>query len=52
MVNAFLADHPDFVLEPLPLPENFPANESGMLTLIPGQYETDGFFISRMRRKS
>ena len=52
VVTAFLADHPDFALEPLPLPENFPANESGMLTLIPGQYETDGFFISRMRRKS
>ena len=51
MVEAFLNDHPEFVLEPLPLPAPFPANESGMLALIPGEYDTDGFFISRLRRK-
>ncbi len=51
MVAAFLADHPDFVTEPLPLPAIFPKNESGMLALVPGEYDTDGFFICRLRRK-
>ena len=50
MVAAFLKDHPEFHLEPLPLPEVFPKNESGQLPLIPGEYDTDGFFISRLRR--
>jgi len=51
IVDAFLKQHPDFTLEPLALPAVFPKNETGMLTLIPGQYDTDGFFISRLRRK-
>jgi len=50
MVAAFLNDHPEFHLEPLPLPAPFAKNESGMLALIPGEYDTDGFFISRLRR--
>ena len=52
VVKAFLESRDDFYLEPLDLPEVFPKNESGMLTLIPGQYDTDGFFISRLRRKA
>ena len=51
VVEAFLAENREFTLEPLDLPENFPANVSGMLTLVPGQHDTDGFFISRFRRK-
>ena len=51
MVASFLKDHPDFHLEPLPLSASFPKNESGMLHLIPGEYDTDGFFISRLRKK-
>ena len=51
VVNAFLAEHPEFSPEPLPLPEIFPKNDTGMLTLIPGEYDTDGFFICRLRRK-
>lgn len=50
VVEAFLKDNPNFVLEPLPLPTVFPINTSGMLALVPGQYDTDGFFICRMRR--
>ena len=50
VVNAFLAQHDDFSLEPLELPEVFTKNETGMLTLIPGEYDTDGFFICRLRR--
>ena len=52
VVKAFLEERNDFYLEPLELPEVFPKNESGMLTLIPGEYDTDGFFISRLRRKA
>ena len=51
MVASFLNDHPEFNLEPLPLPAPFPKNESGMQALIPGEYDTDGFFISRLRRE-
>ena len=50
VVEAFLKENPNFVLEPLPLPPVFPKNTSGMLALVPGQYDTDGFFICRMRR--
>ena len=52
VVRAFLERHGDFYTEPLPLPDIFPKNETGMLTLIPGQYDTDGFFICRLRRKA
>ena len=51
VVEAFLSKNGDFYLESLPLPAPFPANESGMLALVPGQYDTDGFFIARLRRK-
>ncbi|MBR4990266.1 MAG: 16S rRNA (cytosine(967)-C(5))-methyltransferase RsmB [Oscillospiraceae bacterium] len=52
VVKAFLDSRDDFYLEPLDLPEVFPKNETGMLTLIPGEYDSDGFFISRLRRKA
>ena len=52
VVRAFLKTHDDFFLEPLELPAVFPKNETGMLTLIPGEYDTDGFFICRLRRKA
>ena len=51
MVESFLQKHPDFATEPLALPAPFPKNESGMLALVPGEYDTDGFFICRLRRK-
>ncbi len=51
VVEKFLASDPEFTLEPLKLPGVFPVNTTGMLTLVPGEYETDGFFIARLRRK-
>ena len=51
VVEGFLEAHPEFRAEPLALPDLFPKNETGMLTLIPGQYDTDGFFICRLRRR-
>ena len=50
VVSAFLEKHKDYSVEPLELPNVFLKNETGMLTLIPGQYDTDGFFICRLRR--
>ena len=52
VVERFLAENDQYELEPLPLPDCFPRNESGMLALVPGEYDTDGFFISRLRRKA
>ena len=52
VVEKFLKANPEFCTEKLPLPANFPTNESGMLKLVPGQYDTDGFFICCLRRKS
>ena len=52
VVRAFLESNGEFEVEPLQLPAVFPENETGMLTLIPGEYDTDGFFICRLRRKA
>ena len=51
VVEAFLHENKDYFLEPLPLPDVFPKNESGMQALVTGEYDTDGFFIARLRRK-
>ncbi len=51
VVDGFLKNHPDYLLEPLPLPAPFPKNETGMLALVPGEFDTDGFFIARLRRR-
>ena len=51
VVTAFLADHPDFALEPFALPG--PVGEcGGMLTLWPQRHGTDGFFVAKMIRNS
>ena len=52
VLEAFLKENLDFSLEKLPLPGVFPENNSGMLVLVPGEYDTDGFFIAKLRRKS
>ena len=52
VVRGFLNSHPDFALEPLELPEVFQKNTTGMLRLLPGEYDTDGFFLAKLRRKA
>ena len=52
VVSSFLEENKDYYTEPLHLPERFGENTDGMLTLIPGQHDTDGFFICRLRRKA
>ena len=51
VVENFLKENPDFYLQKLPLPEGIKQTGDGMLRLIPGQYDTDGFFICCMRRE-
>ena len=51
VVEKFLKQNPDFYTEILPLPNNFPKNDTGMFALVPGEYDTDGFFICRLRRE-
>ncbi len=52
VVEQFLSENHGFCLEPLPLPEALPQNTTGMLALVPGEYDTDGFFMARLRRKA
>ena len=51
VVREFLKNHPEYAAEALPLPVIFPENTNGMFTFIPGEYDTDGFFLCRLRRK-
>ena len=50
VVDHFLRENPEFILEEQPLPSHIQQIRPGMLTLIPGEYDTDGFFICRLRR--
>ena len=55
VVNRFLKEHPDYRPEPLILPEGFErqiAEDDHCLTILPGVYNTDGFFIAKLRRVS
>ena len=52
VVEKFLKSNPEFSLEPLKLPIEFAENTTGMLTLVPGEHDTDGFFIARLRRRN
>ena len=51
VVAAFLADHPEFSLEPFSLPGLGQA-ASGMRTLLPCDEGTDGFFIARLKKRA
>ncbi|MBQ3266066.1 MAG: 16S rRNA (cytosine(967)-C(5))-methyltransferase RsmB [Ruminococcus sp.] len=54
VIKRFLAEHPDFSGEVLDLPDIVGRSvdeEPYCLTLLPGEYGTDGFFIAKLRRK-
>ena len=49
VVRAFLAAHPEFA----PAPWSHPVcggREDGMVTLLPPEHDTDGFFIAKLKR--
>ncbi len=50
---AFLARHPDFVLEPPPLPAEVSAAvlDQGAVRTWPHRHDADGFFVARLRRR-
>ena len=52
VVDQFLEENNEFYLEALDLPPIFPKNTNGMLALVPGEYDTDGIFIAKLRRKA
>ncbi len=47
VVDAFLADNPTFVPDPVP---QIPGMETGRMTLYPHVHQSDGFFICKLRR--
>ena len=52
VIEAFLADHPDFSVEPVLLEnERLERSKDQMLRVYPHQYGTDGFFICSLRRQ-
>ena len=54
IIRRFLEEHPDFVGEPIKLPDGIDhiiEEEPYCLTLLPGVYDTDGFFIAKLRRR-
>ncbi|MDY3691709.1 MAG: 16S rRNA (cytosine(967)-C(5))-methyltransferase RsmB [Dysosmobacter sp.] len=51
ITDAFLAEHPDFTREIMPLP--LPVGKvEGQMTFWPQRHETDGFYICRMKRQA
>lgn len=51
VTDRFLALHPEFLRESMALPAPFGQEESGQRTVWPFEFETDGFYICRMRKK-
>lgn len=51
VTGDFLAHHPDFVREPFVLPQPI-GQTDGQITLWPQRFDTDGFYICRMRKKT
>lgn len=51
VVTAFLREHPEFSPETVTFPENSGIAPAAMVTLLPCDCGTDGFFIAKLRRK-
>ena len=52
VITAFLADNPQFKLEPFTLPTPVGEAKDGMITLLPHLHGTDGFFICKLRKEA
>lgn len=52
MVEAFLADHPEFAAEEMALPEALGEGHPAMLTLLPCRHQSDGFFLAKLRKRT
>ena len=52
VTDAFLSRHPEFRREAFALPAPFGRSEDGQRTIWPFEYETDGFYLCRMRKKT
>ena len=53
IIERFLREHPDYAGDPIALPDGIAHvidEPSYCLTLFPGYYDSDGFFIARLRR--
>lgn len=48
VVNDFLQKHPDFVLEPIQV-GNLPKQD--MVRIFPDEYDSDGFFIAKLKKR-
>ena len=51
VVQSFLSDHVDYKLESFTLPGPLGEIAAGMVTLWPHRHGTDGFFISKLRKR-
>jgi 16S rRNA (cytosine967-C5)-methyltransferase len=56
VISEFLANHPDFMLD-IKITDQLPALTSrlvgeGMLQILPHHYQSDGFFITRLRKQA
>lgn len=49
VIENFLKDHPNFQLSPIKLEHQVLMNE-GMVTILPHQFESDGFFIAALEK--
>lgn len=52
VVNRFLSQHPEFTLDVISLPEQLQLPNAGMVTFLPCDHDTDGFFVCRMRKQA
>lgn len=52
VAERFLAEHPEFEAETIRFPENSGIEAAPMVTLLPCDHGTDGFFLCKFRRKS
>ena len=51
VAERFLQEHPDFFPETIHFPANSGIPDAPMVTLLPCDHGTDGFFICKFRRK-